>query len=85
MPIPPSVFTTLGSVMDALMRVVPFDSIFTSESMTMLTKWVPTQDNWQELGVALRAPADTVAETIRGLIDAGRVSAKQAGKLASSF
>ena len=83
-PIPPSVFTTLGSAVDALMRVVPFDSIFTSESMTMLTKWVPTQDNWQELGVELRAPVDTIAETIRGLIAAGRVSAKQAGKLASS-
>lgn len=81
-PIPPAVFRGLGSAVDALMRVVPFDSIFTSESMTFLTKWVPTQDNWQELGVELRDPVDTVRATISGLVAAGRVPPKLAGKLA---
>jgi len=81
-PIPPAVFNVVGSAVDAMMRVIPFDTIFTGESMTFLTKWVPTQDNWHELGVELRDPEETIADTVRGLVTSGRVPPKQAGKLA---
>ena len=82
LPLPPALFLGLGAAVDAITSVLPFDSIFTTESMTFLTKWVPTQDNWHELGIELRDPVDTVAETIRGLVASGRVSRKQAGALA---
>jgi dihydroflavonol-4-reductase len=77
-------FRVFGRFNDALGRVVPIDTIYTGEAMDMFTSWVPTEDQatHDELGVEWRDPADTLRETVLGLLAAGRVTAKQAGRLA---
>ncbi len=77
-------FRVFGRCNDALGRVVSIDTIYTGEAMDMFTSWVPTEDQatHDELGVEWRDPADTMTETIRGLLAAGRVTPKQAGRLA---
>jgi dihydroflavonol-4-reductase len=73
----------LGRMVDALGRYVPVDTIFTGEAMDIFTGWVPTDDQptYDQLGIAWRDPQETLASSIRGLVDAGRVSATQAGRL----
>ncbi len=74
----------LGRAVDALGRYVSFDTIFTGEAMEIFTGWVPTDDQatHDELGVIWRDPRPTLADEIRGLVDAGRVTPAQAGRLA---
>ena len=73
----------LGRTVDALGRYVSFDTIFTGEAMDMFTGWVPTDDRrtHEELGVAWRDPTETIEACIRALVDSGRVTAAQAGRL----
>ncbi len=73
----------LGRAVDALGRYVPIDTIFTGEAMEILTGWVRTDDDrtHEELGVMWRDPRLTLAAAIQGLVDAGRVTPAQAGKL----
>ncbi len=73
----------LGRLVDAVGRYVPIDTIFTGEAMDMFTGWVPTDDHLthDELGVAWREPGQTLAATVEGLVDAGRITAGQAGRL----
>ncbi len=73
----------LGRTVDALGRYVSFDTVFTGEAMDIFTGWVPTDDQLthDELGVAWRDPSLTLADEIRGLVDAGRVTSAQAGTL----
>ena len=80
-PMPEVALRILGTAMDALMHVVPIDSVFTHEGMTLLTRWVPTDDSalLEDLGVTLRAPAETVRDAIRGLVQLGRLTTEQAG------
>jgi hypothetical protein len=69
--------------MDAVMRVVPVDSVFTAEGMAVLTQWVRPEDATAELGVPLRPVRETFADAIRGLHAAGRLTDRQVGRLAS--
>lgn len=84
-PTPPAALRALGKVMDAVTRVVPVDSVFTAEGMSIFTRWVPTDDHrvGEELGVAFRDPQQTMADALRGLYAAGRVRAKHVGRLAT--
>jgi nucleoside-diphosphate-sugar epimerase len=80
---PASAFRALGRCNDALGRFVSIDTIFTGEAMDIFTSWCPTDDRvtHEQLGVEWRDPADSLRETIVGLVAAGRVSAKHAGAL----
>ena len=80
-PTPPAVLRGTGRMMDALMKVLPVDSVITGEAMTVLTHWPGTDDRraHEELGVEWRDPLDTFREAIRSLHAAGRISDKQAG------
>jgi nucleoside-diphosphate-sugar epimerase len=80
-PMPEAALRGLGTGVDALMRVLPIDSVFTREGMTLLTRWVKTDDSafHEDLGVELRDPRDTVRDAIGGLVELGRLNAQQAG------
>jgi nucleoside-diphosphate-sugar epimerase len=80
-PVPPPVLRALGRGMDALTRLVPIDSVFTAEGMTMVTKWCPSDDARvrEELGVTWRDPRETYAAAIGSLAAAGRLTFRQAG------
>jgi hypothetical protein len=85
LPIPGVAFRGLGRVTDVVRNVVPFDTVFTAEAMTTLTRGRPTDDSavHDELGIAYRDPLDVTADTVKALYATGRVSAKQAGKAAT--
>lgn len=82
--VPGSVLRGMGRVMDVVTRVLNVDSVFTAEGMTFFTRWVPTDDRHvtDDLGIAFRDPKQTLADAVRGLYAAGRLSAAQVGKLA---
>lgn len=83
-PIPGAALRGLGRVVDQVRRVVPFDTVFTAEAMDILTLAMPTDDRkvHEELGVTYRDPADTMTEAVRSLFRAGRLSAREAGRVA---
>ena len=83
-PAPGFALRGLGRIMDGVRRVVPVDSVFTTEGMTILTRWRGSDDGavQRELGVTFRDVRETLADAIRGLLAAGRITPKQAGRLA---
>jgi nucleoside-diphosphate-sugar epimerase len=84
-PTPGAVFRTVGRVVDQLRKVRDFDTVYTAEAMDLLTRARPTDDVAVHdlLGVRYRPPIETVEAMIRSLYDAGRLTAKQVGRLAA--
>jgi hypothetical protein len=84
LPTPGAVLRGLGSVTDAVRRVVPFETVFTREAMDLLTLVSPTDDTavHAELGVGYRDPRESVEASLRALHAGGRLSARQVGRLA---
>ena len=84
LPTPGAVFRGLGRLMDGLRRAVPFDTVFTAEAMELLTLARPTDDSAvrERLGVTYREPTEAVRATLLGLYAAGRLTDRQAGRLA---
>jgi nucleoside-diphosphate-sugar epimerase len=84
LPLPGVTFRALGRVTDVVRKAVPFDTVFTAEAMTTLTRAQPTDDSavHDELGVTYRDPVDITEASIRALYANRRVTAKQAGKAA---
>jgi dihydroflavonol-4-reductase len=85
-PLPGVVFRGIGRIVDAIRTVVPFDTVYTAEAMDLLTLARPTDDSavHDQLGVSYRPPAETIEAMVRALYDAGRLSAKQVGKVAGA-
>lgn len=85
LPTPGVVFRGLGHVMDGVRRMVPFDTVFTAEAMEILTLVRPTDDSavHDVLGVSYRDPVETVEATLRGLYALGRLTDRQAGRIAN--
>ncbi len=86
LPTPGAVLRGLGHVSDTVRRVVPFETVFTAEAMDLLTLAHPTDDSavHDQLGIAYRDPAESIADTVRSLYAAGRLSARQVGRLAAT-
>ena len=84
MPTPASVYRVLGRLIDAVRRVIPFNTVFTAEAMELLTQPKDSDDSAvvKELDVRYRDVAGTIADGLRGLYEAGHLSPKQAGVLA---
>jgi nucleoside-diphosphate-sugar epimerase len=81
---PGSVYRGLGAMLDAIRRVIPFNTVFTAEAMQLLTRAKDTDDSavHNEFGITYRLPADTLTEAVRGLYTSGHLTAKQAGNQA---
>jgi dihydroflavonol-4-reductase len=86
LPIPGSVFRSLGRTTDALRRVVPFDTVFTAEAMQALTLVRATDDRAvaRDLGVRYREPEETVAASLHALYDGGLLTARHVGDVATT-
>lgn len=82
--VPGSALRGMGRLMDVVTRVLNVDSVFTAEGMTFFTRWVRTDDRRiaDDLSITLRDPKQTLADAVRGLYAAGKLSAAQVGKLA---
>ena len=83
--IPGAVLRLLGRVGDRVRRLRDFDFPLTAEAMAMATQW-PTlgpSPRTEALGVRLRPVRETYADTIRWMHEAGHLTARQAGRLAS--
>ena len=76
----------MGRAGDVLQARFNVQLPFTAEGMATLVRTVPTDDalTKKELHLDWRDPAVTVADTIRWLWSSGRVTARQAGRLARS-
>jgi nucleoside-diphosphate-sugar epimerase len=85
LPVPGAAMRFTGRMLDDLARVFPIDSVITKEAMVHFTRWVGSDDELieRDLGVAYRPLANTLTDTIRDLYEAGLVTAKQVGRLAS--
>ncbi len=86
LPTPGIAFRALGHVVDTIRKVVPFDTVFTAEAMEVLTLAHPTDDSdvHNQLGITYRDRLESVEAAIRGLHAAGRLTARQVGRLAES-
>lgn len=86
LPIPPitgGMLMAAGKAMDLASRFLPLDSPLSEESITLLTKAVPTDDSaLAELGIRLRPARETFAASVSGLHAMGAISARQAGTAA---
>ena len=62
---------------------MPIETVDTEEAMAMYTNWPPGDAHLitAELGVALRPLKETLTDTMRTLVEAGRIPGKQAGCL----
>jgi nucleoside-diphosphate-sugar epimerase len=84
MPVPARVLTTLGSTIDLLKRVRPFDYPLTRDAAELMSTAVPTDDQptLDALGVEPRPVRESLAEALTLLAAQGHLSAKAAGRLA---
>ncbi len=83
-PVSGGMLRAFGRSMDALRRVVDFDTVFTHEAMQFATQMVPTDysKTTEELGVAFRDPAETLRDCVVWLYEAGHIPSKLAGRAA---
>ena len=82
--VPARWFMPAGRLADLAQRVMPFRLPLNFESVyfTSLEARYDDSRTRQELGFAPRSPRETFADTVRWLLAQGRITAKQAGKLA---
>lgn len=82
---PGSIFRGFGHLVDGVRHVVPFESVYTAEAMTLLTLAKPTDDSAVNdlLGIHYRDPIESFEASLRGMYAAGRLTAKHVGTLAS--
>jgi dihydroflavonol-4-reductase len=83
--VPVAPLRVLAWVAEVIGRVVPLSTYLTPEALSSVVDAVPVDDSRTitELGVRFRDPEVTLAATIRGLYEAGELSAGQVGTLAA--
>lgn len=85
LPIPGPVLRGLGHLVDAINRIIPFETNITAEAMAYATQW-PLADStrFQRLsGLEFRPVEQTYADTLRWMHAAQHLSARQLGNLTS--
>ncbi|MFC9557067.1 SDR family NAD(P)-dependent oxidoreductase [Rhodococcus sp. NPDC056960] len=75
LPVPDTALRLVGRLVDAVDRFIPFDSPVSEAAMEYYTRMPDTDDgpSERELGVKYRDSAETLADTVAGLKDAGRL------------
>jgi dihydroflavonol-4-reductase len=74
-PVPDVALRALGSLFDVIGERLPFETPINSAAMQYYTQMPPSDDEPSErdLGVTQRDPAQTVADTVAGLQEVGRI------------
>lgn len=82
-PISGSLLRASGRVGDWLKHLYPFDFPLSAEAMDLATQWPGTVPSpaIEKLGLRFHDGVDTYRDTIRWMVAAGHLTAKQAGKL----
>lgn len=82
--IPGPVFRFMGTTMDLIRKVIPFNTDVTSESMAYITQWPPADSSriQGKAGLSFRSGEETFADTIAWMAEAGHLDARHAGRLA---
>jgi nucleoside-diphosphate-sugar epimerase len=82
--VPGALMRAAGSVGDLVKRVHEFNFPLTRDSMEFATRW-PGADasrTTRELGLAFRPPEESYCDTLRWMLRAGHLTARQVGRLA---
>lgn len=84
-PVPGSLLRGIGVAIDALKALVPFNTQLSADAMTIATKWTPADSSRYaaKSGLGFRPTAETLADAIRWMAQAGHVKAERAGRLAA--
>ena len=82
--VPGAMLRGIGSTVDLLRKVVPFDTQISREAMGYVTEWaVASSDRiLNHTGMRFRSGEETFGDTIRWLVAAGHLDRKFAGRLA---
>ena len=81
MPTPPGLLRGMGRMLDSARKRVPFNSPMNEEGMTVVTMWEGTVDSdFASLGVTLRSPEVSFAESIDAWHEAGLLTDRQRGR-----
>ena len=79
-PVPPAALRGMGRVLDTVRRVVPFHSPMNEEGMAITTHWEGTVDSdLAGLGVGLRDPKESFADSLVAWHAAGLLTRRQMG------
>ncbi|MDX1385861.1 MAG: hypothetical protein R3190_19575 [Thermoanaerobaculia bacterium] len=84
LPMPPPVVRAIGRAVDWIKRWLPgFDYPLTHEAARILTEFVPCDSSQTvaELGVGFRPPRETLADTLRWLVESGEIPPRWAPRL----
>jgi dihydroflavonol-4-reductase len=84
MPLPKPVLHSVAAALDGLRRFRPIGYPLTRDAAEMMTTMVATEDQpaLDALGLELRPTEESLTDTVRWLVEAGHLPAKNAGKLA---
>lgn len=82
--VPASLLRGTGAMANALQKIRPYRTQISSESMAYVTQWSPADSSHylQRSGLSFRPGADTFADTMRWMTQAGHLKPRYAGKLA---
>ncbi len=85
-PIPGAMLRAMGTIADALRPILPVPDNFSADSMAIATQWSACDSSRfvARSGMTFRPGEETFAATIGWLARAGHLSARRAGKLAST-
>jgi dihydroflavonol-4-reductase len=85
LPVPRRLVLAAATAANAAQRVLPFRLPISHEAVWTLIQGVPADDSAsrEELGVTFRPGAEAIADTVRWLYEAGKISARQAGRVAT--
>ncbi len=78
-PIPGALLRALGSLVDQLTLLVPFDTTLTAEAMAYVTQWAPADSGrfLRHSGQQFRPGVETFADTLHWLVRAGHLHPKR--------
>jgi nucleoside-diphosphate-sugar epimerase len=84
MPLPKPVLFAFAAALDGVRRFRPLSYPLTRDAAEMMTTMVATDDQpaLDALGIELRPTEESITDTVRWLVEAGHLPAKNAGKLA---
>jgi nucleoside-diphosphate-sugar epimerase len=83
--IPAPLLRSLGRLLDAAKKIVPFNYPLTLEAAEFMTRFAPCDNSAtvEQLGIQFRPTAETLEDTIRWLYETGEISEKIAGRIAN--
>lgn len=85
LPVPAGVLRGAGRLADLISAPLPIELPLNAESMSTITTWPGTEDNISStLGIQCRPVIDTLTDAIRAWFDAGLLTRRHAGRLAST-